>query len=258
MKRPSAGTGIPGKIFHNRTLYGSLIILLLWYILHLTISSSIIPSPVATVVELTRLVKGDLLLHVLYSFARIVAAITISIVLGVPLGLLTGMNKTADSVVSPIAYILYPLPKIAFLPVFMVLFGLGDITKIILITTIIFFQILLATRDGVKEIPAETALSVRSLGLNCQQTYIHLVLPSLLPKIISTLRVSIGISIAALFFSENFATRFGIGYFIMNCWVMADYVQMFAGILTLSIIGTVIFKGIDLLEKMVCPWIFAE
>jgi NitT/TauT family transport system permease protein len=77
-----------------------------------------------------------------------------------------------------------------------------------------------------------------------------------LPKIISALRISIGISIAALFFSENFATRFGIGYFIMNCWIMADYVQMFAGILTLSIMGTVIFKIIDLLEKILCPWIF--
>lgn len=256
MKRSYSAVKLFGRIAHSRSIYGSLIILLIWYLFHLTISSNIIPSPLATVVELIRLIQGDLLLHVLYSFARIAAAIAISIVLGVPLGLLTGMSKAADSVISPIAYILYPLPKIAFLPVFMVLFGLGDITKIILITTIIFFQILLATRDGVKEMPSELLFSVKSLGLDLQQIYIHLVVPSVLPKIVSALRVSIGISIAALFFSENFATDFGIGYFIMNCWIMADYVQMFAGILTLSIMGTVIFKGIDLLEKILCPWIF--
>jgi NitT/TauT family transport system permease protein len=241
---------------YGRTIYGAAVILLLWYILHLTVNSNIIPSPYVTAVEFIRLIRGDMLLHVLYSFMRILAAVSISMILGVSLGLLSGMSKAADFIISPIAYILYPLPKIAFLPVFMILFGLGDITKIILITTIIFFQIMLATRDGVKEIPTELAFSVRSLGLNRQQTYIYLVFPSVLPKIISALRVSIGISIAALFFSENFATRFGIGYFIMNCWIMADYVRMFAGILTLSIMGAVIFKVIDLAEKALCPWIF--
>jgi NitT/TauT family transport system permease protein len=240
----------------SRTLYGLAAILLVWYILHIVIKSSIIPSPYATVAEFIRLIRGDMLLHVLYSFMRILTAVSISMVLGVSLGLLTGMSKAADFIISPIAYVLYPLPKIAFLPVFMILFGLGDITKIILITTIIFFQIMLATRDGVREIPKELAFSVRSLGLNRWQTYLHLVFPAVLPKIISALRISIGISIAALFFSENFATRYGIGYFIMNCWIMADYVGMFAGILMLSIMGALIFKGIDAAEKALCPWIF--
>jgi NitT/TauT family transport system permease protein len=241
-----------------RTIYGLTVIVLIWYILHLVIRSNIIPSPYTTVVEFMRLAREGMLRHVLYSFLRIFAAISVSMILGVTLGLLAGTNKTADAIVSPIAYILYPLPKIAFLPVFMILFGLGDITKIILITTIIFFQIMLAARDGVKEIPAELAFSMRSLGLDRQQTYIHLVLPSVLPKIISALRVSIGISIAALFFSENFATQYGIGYFIMNCWIMADYVRMFAGILMLSIMGAILFKLTDLAEKALCPWIFIK
>ncbi len=256
MKRRYAIAKALKSFVYSRTIYGSAVILLLWYVLHLAVNSNIIPSPYATAVEFIRLIQGDMLIHVLYSLMRILAAVSISMIFGVTLGLLTGMNKAADFIISPIAYILYPLPKIAFLPVFMILFGLGDITKIILITTIIFFQIMLATRDGVKEIPTELAFSVKSLGLSRKQTYIHLVFPSVLPKIISALRVSIGISIAALFFSENFATRFGIGYFIMNCWIMADYVQMFAGILALSIMGTVLFKCIDLLEKKLCPWIF--
>jgi len=256
MKRRHEVPGLLKSFAYSKTVYGAAVILLLWYILHLTIKSRIIPGPYETVAEFIRLIQDDLLLHVLYSFLRILAAITISMILGVPLGLLTGMSKKADDVISPVAYVLYPLPKIAFLPVFMILFGLGDLAKIILITTIIFFQIMLAARDGVKEIPAELTLSVKSLGLNRHHTYIHLVLPSVLPKIISALRVSIGISIAALFFSENFATRYGVGYFIMNCWIMADYVQMFAGILALSIMGAAIFKVIDLAEKGICPWIY--
>jgi NitT/TauT family transport system permease protein len=153
-----------------------------------------------------------------------------------------------------VAYLLYPIPKVAFLPLFMVLFGLGDASKIILILSIIVFQIILSVRDGVKEIPDEYHYSVASLGLNRWQIYSNLVFPAVLPKMMSAIRVSIGVSIATLFFSENFATTYGIGYFIMNCWVMVDYVEMFAGILAMSLMGTLIFKVVDLMEKKLCPW----
>jgi NitT/TauT family transport system permease protein len=175
--------------------------------------------------------------------------------IGIPLGLWMGLSKRADSFISPIAYILYPIPKVAFLPLFMVLFGLGNSSKIILILSIIVFQIILAVRDGVKEIPNEYFYSVATLGLNRWQIYNNLVFPAVLPKIMSALRVSIGVSIATLFFSENYATTYGIGYFIMNCWVMVDYVEMFAGILAMSLMGTFIFKAVDWAERRFCPWI---
>ncbi len=82
---------------------------------------------------------------------------------------------------------------------------------------------------------------------------IILIIPAVLPKIISALKVSTGVSISALFFGENFATTYGIGYFIMNCWVLVDYVQMFAGIMALSIMGIAIYKAIDALERKLCP-----
>lgn len=240
----------------KKTLYGSGVVLLLWYMMHLSIKSSIIPGPFETIATFVRLLRGDLLLHVAASLFRIISAVLVSMLIGLPLGLWTGLNKQADAVLSPVLYILYPIPKIAFLPVFMLLFGLGDSSKIILIVTIIIFQIMLAARDGVKEIPGELYYSVRSLGLSRLQIYRDLVVPAVLPKIISALRISIGVSIAALFFGENFATTYGIGYFIMNCWIMVDYVQMFAGILALSLMGMLIFKVIDLLERQLCPWIF--
>ena len=62
--------------------------------------------------------------------------------------------------------------------------------------------------------------------------------------------------ISVLFFAENFATSYGIGYFIMNSWIMVDYVQMFAGILALSLMGILIFKMVDILERKVCTWVF--
>jgi NitT/TauT family transport system permease protein len=244
------------KVFFNKTVSGSLIVLLLWYVLHILVNSSIIPGPYETVVTFGKLIVGTLLLHIGSSVFRIAAAMAVSMGIGVPLGLWMGVSKIADSVISPVAYILYPIPKVAFLPLFMVLFGLGNSSKIILIIAVIIFQIMLMVRDGAKEIPAELHISVQSLGLNRIQTYKNLVFPAVLPKIISAMRMSIGVSIATLFFSENFATSYGIGYFIMNCWVMADYVQMFAGILAMSLMGILLFKTIDFMEKKLCPWMF--
>lgn len=239
-----------------KTIFGSFIVLILWFFLHIFVNSNIIPGPYETILTFGKLIMtSNLSLHIITSIFRITAAIVISLIIGVPFGLWMGLSKRADAVFSPVTYILYPIPKVAFLPLFMMLFGLGNSSKIILIISIIIFQIILTVRDGVREIPLELHYSVKTLGLNRWQIYINLVIPAVLPKIISALRVSIGVSIATLFFSENFATTYGIGYFIMNCWVMVDYIQMFAGILAMSIMGILIFKAIDFMEKKFCPWI---
>jgi len=244
------------KVFFSKTVSGALLVLLLWYVLHILVNSNILPGPYETVVTFGKLIFGTLFMHIGSSVFRIAAAMAVSMGMGVPLGLWMGVSKIADSIISPVAYILYPIPKVAFLPLFMVLFGLGNSSKIILIIAVIVFQIMLMVRDGAKEIPAELHVSVKSLGLNRIQTYKNLIFPAVLPKIISAMRMSIGISIATLFFSENFATSYGIGYFIMNCWVMADYVQMFAGILAMSLMGILLFKAVDFMKKKLCPWMF--
>jgi NitT/TauT family transport system permease protein len=178
----------------NKTLSGFLIVILLWYLLHFIVNSAIVPSPHAAVLAFIKLLQKDLLLHILASLLRLIAALLVSIIIGVPFGLLIGMNKKADDIVSPAAYILYPIPKIAFLPVLMLMFGLGNTSKILLIITIIVFPILLGARDGVKEIDTQLFYSMKSLGLNRTQIYKSLVVPAVLPKLISSLRVSIGIS----------------------------------------------------------------
>lgn len=242
------------KIRSNKTLFGSCIILFIWYVLHIIVKSNIIPGPYETMITFGKLMTRDLSLHIVVSIFRITVAMVISLGIGVPLGLWMGFSERADAILSPIAYILYPIPKVAFLPLFMILFGLGNSSKIILIVVVVVFQIILTVRDGVKEIPLELHYSVKTLGLSRWQMYKNLVFPAVLPKIISAMRVSVGVSIATLFFSENYATTYGIGYFIMNCWIMVDYVQMFAGIMAMSIMGILIFEVIDLMERKLCPW----
>lgn len=242
-------------IVTNKTLYGSIVVLLFWFLMHITVNSSVIPSPYATFKNFTSIFIETLIPHLLVSLVRITAAVAISLVLGAALGLWIGMNNKADELITPVVYILYPLPKIAFLPVLMILFGLGDTPKILLIVIIIIFQIIMAVRDGVKEISKELFYSVISLGHSRFQVYKHLIIPAVLPKTFTALRISIGVSISVLFFGENFSTTYGIGYFIMNSWVMVNYLEMFSGIMALGIMGLLIFKLLDLLEHRLCRWV---
>lgn len=235
-------------------LYGIAMVLILWSGLSFAIGSNMVPTPYHTLKELVELFQQDFLFHIIYSFYRIISSVTMSLLIGIPVGILLGVNKYIDKIVSPITYLLYPIPKIAFLPIFMVVFGIGDKSKIILMITIIIFQIIIVTKDGVKEIDKDILISAKVMHFNWIDMIIKVILPAILPKVFSALRVSIGIAISALFFSENYATRYGLGYFIMNSWSMVDYKGMFAGVLALSIMSLIIFKIIDYLEKKICLW----
>ena len=235
-------------------LYGIAMIVILWWILSFVIGSNMVPTPYDTLKELVELFQQDFLFHIIYSFYRIMSSVTMSLLIGIPIGILLGVNKYIDKIVSPITYLLYPIPKIAFLPIFMVVFGIGDKSKIILMITIIIFQIIIVTKDGVKEIDKDILISAKVMRFNGINMITKVILPAILPKVFSALRVSIGIAISALFFSENYATRYGLGYFIMNSWSMVDYKGMFAGVLALSIMSLIIFKVIDYLEKKICLW----
>lgn len=238
----------------NRTLYAYAVVLVFWYMMHLSLKTAAIPSPWDTIINFIKIFPQKLSLHMLVSLARIGVALLISLVTGVAIGIWLGMDRWADRWVSPVVYLLYPLPKIAFLPIFMILFGLGNTPKIILIVTIIIFQFVLAARDGVKSIPKSMRDSVKSMGLDTGETIRHLILPACAPGIFTSLRISVGVSISVLFFSENFATTYGIGYFIMNAWSMGDYKEMFSGILLLGMTGLLLFYIIDRLEGKICRW----
>lgn len=237
-----------------KNLYGVFGIFIIWYILSFAIGEKMIPYPHTSILELINLLKKNFIFDILYSLYRILMSIFFSLIIGIPLGISIGMNKYLDKVVSPMIYILYPIPKIAFLPIFMIMFGIGNKSKIILMVTIIIFQILIVTRDGVKDIDKDIVIAAKVMKFNKIDMISKVVIPSILPSIFSALRVSIGIAISALFFSENYATRYGVGYFIMNAWSMVDYKGMFAGVLALSIMSLVIFKIIDLIEKRICKW----
>ena len=238
-----------------RYLKGALLVLCFWYILALGISSPIVPYPHRVMVHLwVSLNQQSTYLHLLYSLYRMTMGIILALFFAIPVGMAAGRIQAMDQVISPILYLLYPLPKIAFLPVFMVLFGIGDTSKIILIAVIIFFPAAVTIRDGVREISHDYLELARAYHLTGTHILRDILWPGILPRVFSSLRITLGISLSFLFISENYAAVYGLGYFIMNSWVMAHYISMYTGIILLSLLGLGLYILIDLLERFAVPW----
>ena len=237
-----------------KNLYSAIILTLIWFMMHYIINPFVIPNPIEVIQAFLTSLFPTLLINLVASFYRLAIALFITITLGYTIGIILGTSKTIDTYISPIVYALYPIPRIAFLPIFMILFGLQNKSKIIIIVTISIFLIIITIRDAVKDISKDILISSQSLNLTKLQTIIHIIVPATLPNLFTSLRIVLGSSIAALFFAESYGAKYGIGYYIMENWSKVDYVNMYSGIVAISLLGIIIFKLIDFLESKFCNW----
>jgi NitT/TauT family transport system permease protein len=227
----------------------------LWYLLSIILGSNILPDPFLVFLRgFKEIAKSSVWLHVEVSVLRMLAGLFFAFILAVPAGLILGSNQKLDNLFTPLIYLGYPVPKIVLMPIVFVLFGIGDTGKIVLLTMIIFFQLLITTRDSARKISTEIIYSLKSLGATRLDFYIHVVWPVSLPGIFTSLRIGTGTAVAVLFFVESIATNRGLGFYIIDAWGRADYPTMFVGIIALSLIGIVLYEFFDLLERKFCKW----
>lgn len=233
-------------------LFGLGMFLVLWQVLAWIIHRPIMPSPLQVVPLFLTSFLGDLGLHFLASAGRVLAAIAVSVIIAVPIGLGLGQTPKLDHIFSPLVAIVYPIPKIVFLPVIYVLMGITDVSKIFLIALIIFFQILVVVRDEAANLHPELILSVRSLGAGRRALFRYVYFPASLPAVLTALRVSVGTAIAVLFIAEQSLTNYGLGYYIVvETYQVLRYPEMYTGILAMSLLGLGLYFVISYLEKRV-------
>jgi NitT/TauT family transport system permease protein len=226
-----------------------------WYALSLMLGSNILPDPFRVFTRgFEEIITTAFWVHVEASLLRLLAALFSAFILAVPAGLILGSNERLDRLFAPLIYLGYPIPKVVLMPVVFVLFGLGDLGKIVLITMIIFFQLLITTRDSARKIDREITYSLRSLGGSRLDFFFHVVWPVSLPGIFTSLRIGVGTAVAVLFLVESIATSEGLGFYIIDSWGRAEYATMFVGIIALSIIGIIMYEIFELLERKFCKW----
>jgi len=242
-----------------RYLISIAVLLLVWWgvsaLVEYVKDRAFLPNPVRAIHEMWRL--GPTLFRNFWVSAwRLVLAISIAFSLGYPLGLFIGHERRLDQLVSPLIFIIYPIPQVAFiLPLFLI-FGLGNPVKVAIVASALFFQILVSARGAAKLIEFEHVTSVRSAGASWWQIYRHVVLPATLPSILTSLRVSVGLGMAFLYIAETTGSfdpyRGGLGSFIdSNIYSGA---QAFAGIMAMALLGLSLYIVIDILERIVCRW----
>jgi NitT/TauT family transport system permease protein len=233
-------------------LLGLLMFFAIWQILAWAINRSIMPSPVEVLPIFIASLFGKLGAHFLASAGRVLAAIGLAVVTAVPVGLGLGQMPQVNRIFAPLIAIVYPIPKIVFLPVIYVLMGITDISKIFLIALIIFFQILVVVRDEAANLHPELILSVRSLGAGRRALFRYVYFPASLPAVLTALRVSVGTAVAVLFIAEQSLTTWGLGYYIViETYQVLQYPEMYAGILAMGLLGLALYFMIYSLEQKV-------
>ena len=230
-----------------------MILISAWKITSVILANPALPPPESVALAMAK--NSQILIeHAIVSLARVLYSMALALSLAFPLGI-ASREKTFDRLYAPFIYQLYPIPHIVLLPLYILIFGIGDLSKVALIATILFFQMVVTTRDAVKGISEYYVYSILSLGASKFDVYRHVIIPAVMPKVLTALRISVGTAIAVLFFAESFATRKGLGFLIMDAWSRADYELLYAGISAMALLGLSLYVVIDLIEKRSCRWL---
>jgi ABC-type nitrate/sulfonate/bicarbonate transport system permease component len=236
-------------------LFAAIALLFLWQIASVVVNEPILPGPLVVAQAFIKDMGRGLGAHFLVSMLRVLASIILAVALAAPAGIILGQSKRLNRFISPAIYMIYPVPKVVLVPVILLLFGIGDFPKILIIFLILFFQILVLVRDSAASIENRTLLSVRSLGAGRRALFRYVYYPASLSAILTALRQSIGTAVAVLYIAELFATQQGLGYYIyFNGNTLFNYPAMYAGVVAMSLLGLGLYFSVDKLEHRLCPW----
>lgn len=234
--------------------------LLVWYIsTELTSIGKLIPNPVQIVVSVFQSIVGKigrhtLILHAGYSLARILVGFSIGAILGIILGLSMGWYKPIEKIFQPLFRIIRPIPPIAWIPISIVWFGLGESAKIFLIFLSSFSNVTLNAWAGARSVDPEYVGASRMLGANERQIFLSVVLPSSIPHIFAGLHVAMSSCWATVLAAEMVRSSEGLGWMIVSGMEVNDIVQILTGIVAIGLVGFVLAVIMRKMEDVLCQW----
>jgi NitT/TauT family transport system permease protein len=233
-------------------------LLLLWQILVQAgrINPLFLPAPLSVLGamwEMTR--SGELPWAVLVSLNRVAQGFIYGAVLGVLLGLIGGAVRWVEDLLDPWVAAVYPIPKSALFPLFLLWFGLGNSSKIVTIAVGVLFLVLVNTMTGVRAINPVLLKAARDLGASRLQIFVKVILPGALPNIFTGLRLGAGMALILVFITEIEATKAGLGFLLWEAFQLMDTRHVFVGVVTFGLLGVATTWLLQWLERVTCPWI---
>lgn len=198
--------------------------------------------------------SGDMLAQIVASLRRAAVGYVLAAVVFVPLGILMGLFEPLHRALEVIVEMVRPIPPPAVIPVAMLIFGLEDEMKVFVIFFSCAWPILLNTLDGVKNIDRTLLFTARTFHLSQIKIIFKVILPACSPQIVTGLRVSLPITLILVVISEMVGSTDGIGYFILDSQRRFRIAQMYAGMLSLALLGYALNQLFDLLQGWLLPW----
>lgn len=183
------------------------------------------------------LASGDLVTDAKASALRSYSGFLLGAVMGVGIGLLSAVWRQAQAFFDPLVSVLYPVPKIALLPVIITWLGFGDVSKIVLIAIAVFFPTFINTFYGARGTPLNLIWAARNMGASRMYIFWHVVLPAALPPIFTGLRSGLALSFVVLFATEMVGSHNGLGDLIIRAEEAMRYDWMYAAIITIGLMG---------------------
>lgn len=219
------------------------------------ISDLVVPAPSEALAALIYLVEsGQIWLHLGASLQRLVIGWTLGTALGVAVGLMIGLFSLARAGLLPLVSALFPIPKIALLPLFVIWFGIGEGSKVATILFGSFFPTVIATYGGVDNVDRTLIRMGQSFGLSWSSIVRKIVLPGAMPAILSGARISASIAIILLVAAEMIGAEHGIGAYVLMAGSLFATDQLLAGVALLSVLGLSVAFLIGKLEGWLLRW----
>lgn len=199
-------------------------------------------------------VSGELLRHLLASLGRIGAGFVLGAVPALVLGVLMSTIPVLRAALNPVFAATFPIPKIAILPLILILFGLGEASKIVVIAVAVFYLVLFNTMAGVLGIPRIYADVGRSFGAGRLRALLTIALPGALPMIFTGFKLGGGVALLVITAAEFVGARAGLGALIWDSWQTFSIERMFVGLVVISALGYAISLALDELQRRCVPW----
>ena len=200
------------------------------------------------------ILSGELWGNIVATTLRLVAGFVIGSALGIAAGLLMGVWRPLRAALGPTFTALYALPKIAILPLLLLIFGLTETPKVLAVVISVFFVVQINTLAGVVQIDGRILEAARAYRATGWKLFRYVLLPGATSAIMTGLRVAAGMSVIVITAVEFVASNDGLGYLIWNSWQLFQPKDMYVGLITVSIIGALMTGLIIMLEKVLLPW----
>lgn len=243
------------------SLSSVLSVLVIWYLITALkiVPSLFLPSPQAVwqkFLEVSQqgFMKATLWQHLAASISRVLLALVAAIAIGVPLGLWMGLNKWVRAVLDPLVELLRPIPPLAYLPLLVIWFGIGETTKVLLIFFSILAPVIISSTHGVLSHQLNRERAALSLGASQSQVFWHVILPTALPHILTGVRIGLGVGWSTLVASELVAADRGIGFMVQSAaqFLITDTVVL--SIIVIAIVAVSFELFLRWLQKQLSPW----